>query len=169
MHRSRDRDGGRAQQQAADQVDACAGAIDEEADRRLQYRRDQVEGGERETELGIGHAEVRAYERKQRREYQDVIVADQMGEAHARDELGLARAGGGAEFGSLGHCCFWSCRADQAACAARASSMARQTRYGVAGMSRWRIPNSASAWAIAFMIEVSEPAQPASPQPLTPS
>jgi hypothetical protein len=29
-----------------------------------------------------------------------------MGEAHASDELGLARAGGGEKFGSLGHLLF---------------------------------------------------------------
>src|SRR5262249_8494092 len=59
--------------------------------------------------------------------------------------------------------------ADQAACAARASWMARQTRYGVAGMSMWRRPNLERAWADALMTRVREPAQPGSPQALTPS
>ena len=36
-------------------------------------------------------------------------------------------------------------------------------------MSMWRMPYSDSASAIAFITEVSAPAQPASPQPLTPS
>ena len=50
-----------------------------------------------------------------------------------------------------------------------ASWIACQTRAGLAGMSMWLMPYSDSASATAFMIEVSEPAQPASPQPLTPS
>src|SRR4029077_15196414 len=58
----------------------------------------------------IGHAEVRAYEREQRRKHQHVIVADQVGEAHAGDELGLARVGGGEKLGSLRHWWFWSWR-----------------------------------------------------------
>ena len=65
-----DRDRGGAEQQAADQHDARADAVDEEADRRLQHRRDHVEGGEREAELGVAHAVVRADEHEQRRQQQ---------------------------------------------------------------------------------------------------
>ena len=39
----------------------------------------------------------------------------------------------------------------------------------VAGMSMWRMPKSESASTTAFITLVSEPAQPASPQPLAPS
>ena len=42
-------------------------------------------------------------------------------------------------------------------------------RAGVAGMSMCLMPYTDSASTTAFMIEVSEPAQPASPQPFTPS
>src|SRR5438094_229606 len=41
-------------------------------------------------------------------------------------------------------------------------------RCGVAGMSIWRMPCSAKASTTAFITAGSEPAQPASPQPLTP-
>src|SRR5262249_56044136 len=99
-------EGGRAKEREADRVEGRASGVDEEAVRRLKHRRDQVEGGEREAELSVAHAEVRAYEREQRRQYQDVVVAHQVGEANAGDKLGLARAGGGEKFGSLGHCCF---------------------------------------------------------------
>ena len=56
---ARDRDRGGAQQQAADQIDARADAVDQKAGRRLQHRRHHVEGGEREAELGIGDAVIR--------------------------------------------------------------------------------------------------------------
>ena len=47
--------------------------------------------------------------------------------------------------------------------------IARQTASGVAGMSMWLIADSDSASTSAFITDGSEPAQPASPQPLTPS
>ena len=47
--------------------------------------------------------------------------------------------------------------------------MARQIASGVAGMSIWRTPCGDSASTIAFITEGSEPAQPASPQPLAPT
>ena len=50
-----------------------------------------------------------------------------------------------------------------------ASWIACQTRAGVAGMSMCVMPYSDSASTTAFITDVSEPAQPASPQPLTPS
>ncbi|MGH7087341.1 MAG: hypothetical protein ACREFQ_00395, partial [Stellaceae bacterium] len=49
--------------------------------------------------------------------------------------------------------------------AMRASRIARQMRSRVAGMSMWRMPNSASASTSALMTEGRPPAQPASPQP----
>ncbi len=42
-------------------------------------------------------------------------------------------------------------------------------RSGVAGISKSRTPNSESASTMALLTEVSAPAQPASPQPFTPS
>src|SRR6185295_16359271 len=62
-----------------------------------------------------------------------------------------------------------TCLAQAGGRAAPASWFARQTRYGVAGMSMWRMPYSESASMMALTSEGSEPAQPASPQPLTPS
>ncbi len=47
--------------------------------------------------------------------------------------------------------------------------IADHTRSGVAGMSMWRMPNSASASTSAFITDGRAPAQPASPQPLAPS
>ena len=93
------------EQQAADQIDARAGAVDEEADRRLQHRRHHVEGGEREAELGVADAVVRPDEQEQRRQQHHVVMAHQVREAHAGDELGLARRRGGEDFGDWSHCC----------------------------------------------------------------
>jgi len=47
--------------------------------------------------------------------------------------------------------------------------MAFQTLSGLAGMSKWLIPSGRSASTIAFITEVIDPAQPASPQPFAPS
>ena len=46
--------------------------------------------------------------------------------------------------------------------------MARQTRSGVVGMSRWRTPRCASASITAFCTAGTEPIVPASPIPLAP-
>src|SRR5262245_26364660 len=56
-----------------------------------------------------------------------------------------------------------------AQCPPFAARMAAHTRSGVAGMSICRMPYADSASTIAFMIEEIDPAQPASPQPFTPS
>ena len=96
--------GGGTQQQSANQVDARAGAIDEEADRRLQHRRNQAERSEREAELGVAHAVIGADEGEQRRDQHHIIVADQVRGAHAGDELGLARPRGSEDVGGLRHC-----------------------------------------------------------------
>ena len=98
----------RAQEQAADQIDARADAVDQEADRRLQHRRHDVEDDERKAELGIAHAIVGLDEHEQRRQQHHVIVAHEVCEAHAGHELVLARARRGQEFGRLRHyflCC----------------------------------------------------------------
>ena len=97
-------DRGGTEQQAADQIDARAGAVDEETDRRLQHRGDHAEGGERKAKLGVAHAVIRPDEHEQRRQQHHVIVADHVREAHAGDQLGLARAGRSEHFGGLGHC-----------------------------------------------------------------
>src|SRR5207249_6715631 len=47
--------------------------------------------------------------------------------------------------------------------------IACHTRAGLAGMSRCRMPYAESASTTAFITEVIAPAQPASPQPFTPS
>ena len=52
---------------------------------------------------------------------------------------------------------------------ALAAWIARHTRSGVAGISIWRTPNSASASTSAFATAGIAPTQPASPAPLTPS
>src|SRR5438477_12622295 len=52
---------------------------------------------------------------------------------------------------------------------ARAVCNACQIRNGVNGMSTCRTPCSASASSTAFIAHGRPPAQPASPQPLTPS
>ena len=48
-------------------------------------------------------------------------------------------------------------------------AMARNTRSGVAGMSRAVTPSGASASSTAFMMAGGAPIVPASPQPLAPS
>src|SRR5204863_8962329 len=50
-----------------------------------------------------------------------------------------------------------------------ASSIARQTRSGVSGMSMWVMPYSDSASITALTMVERLPAQPASPQPLVPN
>src|SRR5437773_5715125 len=62
-------------------------------------------------------------------------------------------------------------RADQRAAelAARAELIARHTRSGVTGMSRWRTPSGASASLTAFISAGSAPTVPASPTPFAPS
>src|SRR5262249_54733910 len=153
--------------------------IDQETGPGLHHRRDDVERGESKAEVGVADAVVLAYEQEQRREQHDVVVADEMAEADAAHELLLARAsprqrqveglvhvlvvcvcvvflvsgeiGGGDQLPGL------------------AAGIACQPRCGVAGMSMWGMPSSDSASTTAFMIEVSAPAQPASPQPFTPS
>ena len=57
----------------------------------------------------------------------------------------------------------------RAAPAASASRIARHTRSGVTGMSRWRTPSGASASLTAFSSAGSAPTVPASPTPLAPS
>src|SRR3954452_15401607 len=52
---------------------------------------------------------------------------------------------------------------------ALAAWIAAQTRDGVAGISRWRMPSGARASHTAFMVAASEPTVPASPTPLTPN
>src|SRR5438046_8045911 len=54
-------------------------------------------------------------------------------------------------------------------CCAFASWIVFHTRSGVAGISMFFTPYSESASTIAFITDVSAPAHPASPQPLTPS
>src|SRR5215475_1668926 len=49
------------------------------------------------------------------------------------------------------------------------SLIARHTRSGVKGMSRWRIPSGASASTTAFAMAGVAPIVPASPTPFTPS
>ena len=56
-----------------------------------------------------------------------------------------------------------------AAIGCRCSWIRRQTACGVAGMSTWRTPRSASASMIALITAAGEATEPASPQPLTPS
>ena len=68
----RDRKADRAEQQAGDQHEPRVDAIDQESGRRLQHRRDGVEDGERQAELGVAHAIVGAHEGEQRRQHQDV-------------------------------------------------------------------------------------------------
>src|SRR5439155_1381441 len=51
----------------------------------------------------------------------------------------------------------------------RASRIARHTRSGVTGMSRWRMPSGASASFTALSRAASAPTVPASPTPLAPS
>src|SRR5262249_38645219 len=50
-----------------------------------------------------------------------------------------------------------------------ADGIARHSRSGVAGISKWRMPSGASASFTAFMIAGNAPTVPASPAPLTPS
>src|SRR6266511_3983616 len=178
MDQPRNRERERAEQQAANDHDARVHFVDQEAGGRLHHRRHHIEGGERKTELGIGDPVVLAHEQEQRRKQHDVVVADEMAEADAADELLLARARRRQrQIDRLGHVLVASSRAvfllvlvaGQPARAPWAARIACHTRCGVAGMSIWRMPYSESASTTAFMIEVSEPAQPASPQPFTPS
>ena len=101
----RDRKRAGADQQARHQHVARVPAVDQESDRRLPDRRDDVEYGERKAELGIAHAVVFLDEDEQRREQQDVVVADEMREADAGDESRLRRTwrGGQGQLGNLGH------------------------------------------------------------------
>src|SRR5262245_32280522 len=153
----------RADQETGDQHQASVDAVDQKSGRRLHHRRHDVEGGESEPQLGIADAVILAHEHEQRRQQHDVVVADEVRKAHAADKLVL----GGArrrqrQLDSLTH-------RVAAALDAPAARIASQTRAGVAGMWIWRMPYSDSASTSAFMIETSAPAQPASPQPLTPS
>src|SRR3546814_20639624 len=50
----------------------------------------------------------------------------------------------------------------------RASTIARQTTCGVAGIAMSRTPSGASASSIALITAGGDPIAPASPQPLTP-
>ena len=153
-----DRIGDAAHRQARDQHDARADAVDQESDRRLQHAGDDVEDGQRQRKLGVADVEVGAHEGEQRRQQQHIIMAHHMRGADGGDQPRLGRADR-PDGNGLRHCG----RGAFAACSAC------QMRNGVSGMSRWRMPRSASASMTAFITEVSAPAQPASPQPLTPS
>ena len=80
------------EQQTADEIDARAHVVDQEADRRLQQRRRHRESGEREPELRVGDVVICPDEEKQRRDQQHEIMAGEMRHAHAEDEPLLARA-----------------------------------------------------------------------------
>jgi hypothetical protein len=86
VDKCRDRERAGADQQAGAQHVARVPAIDQEAHRRLPDCGDDVERGQRQAEFGIGHAIVFTNEDEQRREQQNVIVADEMREADAVDE-----------------------------------------------------------------------------------
>ena len=92
-----------ADQQRDHQQDARAQPVDEEAGRWLQHGGNGIECGKREADLGVAHAIVRAHERQQRRQQQDVIMRDEMRRAHRADN---ADRGGGLQpqgFGCLTH------------------------------------------------------------------
>ncbi len=89
--------GNRTDQQAADQHRPCRGAIDQEAGRRLQQRRNDVERRDDEAELGIADIELGPHMREQRRQHEHIDVADEMGRANEADrpKIGRARRQGG--------------------------------------------------------------------------
>ena len=86
FHQRGDRDGDRAERDAGHEQRLCPDAVDKKARRRLQQRGDHVEGDEGKAELGIADAIIRADEDEQRRQQDDVIMADEMRRADKRDQ-----------------------------------------------------------------------------------
>ena len=78
-----------AQQQAAGQHGARADAVDHEAGRRLQERRDDVVGGERDADLDVADAEGLAHRAEDRRQKHQVEVADEVRRGDQGDHLGV--------------------------------------------------------------------------------
>ncbi len=63
-----------------------AGAVDEVADRDLQYRGHQEEQREQQPQLGVADAELLAEQREQRREDEEVEVREEVRDAHGADD-----------------------------------------------------------------------------------
>ena len=101
-----DREAHRAEHEARDQHRARTDPVDQEARRRLAQRGRDVEGGQREAEFGVADAVELADERKQRRQHQNVEMADEMRRADERNDARVVRARCAARgFGDLCHAC----------------------------------------------------------------
>ncbi len=85
IHRRGDSHRHRAERDAGDEQRLGADAVDQKARGRLQQRRHHIEGDIGEAELSIADAIVGADEDKERRQDDDVIVADEMRRADQRD------------------------------------------------------------------------------------
>ena len=81
-----DRERAGAEHETADQHRARADAIHQEPGRSLHRGRDHVERDQRDAELDVAHAELVAHQRKQRRQHQDVVMADEMRRADQGDD-----------------------------------------------------------------------------------
>ncbi len=91
MNEADEREGDRAQHQPGDQHCKRADPVRQQAGRRLKDRRDDSENGEGNCEPGVAEAVFGLHEDEQRRQHQEIEVADEMRRAHARDH---ARFGG---------------------------------------------------------------------------
>jgi hypothetical protein len=71
-----------------------ADAVDQEAGRRLQHRRQDVEDRERRAQLGEGDVEFVADEQEERRQNENIDVADEMPGADERNDAHVVCARG---------------------------------------------------------------------------
>ena len=85
------RDREREQDEAADQDVARAEAVDQEPDRRLGQRRGAVEHGERQAECRVADPVLAAQQGEQRRQDQDVEVAEEVAGGDQADDLAVPR------------------------------------------------------------------------------
>ena len=119
---------GSAERDTCDQHRARADAVDQKASGSLEYRRNQVKGGQRQSQIGVADAKVVADKREQRRQNDHVIVTEEMRRANRRDDTHFAKAPRGNGDG-LRHFLTFSAPEPLALCSAC------QMRNGVSGMS----------------------------------
>jgi hypothetical protein len=79
-----------AEQQTGGKHESRVDAIDQEAGRRLQQRRGDVEGGDRQRNLGVADAERVLHLAQDRRQQHAVHVAHEVRHGDQGDDLGVA-------------------------------------------------------------------------------
>ena len=92
MDQSGNREGSGAERNAYDQHVTGADTVDQKSGGRLQHRRYQIECGQRQPEVGVAHAVVRAHEGEQRRQDHHIIMAHEVSRADRRDHAHFAEA-----------------------------------------------------------------------------